>query len=86
MKSTGMVRKLDNLGRIVLPIEMRKSMGIDVKDSIEIFAEGDNIILRRYEAGCVFCGEARDTVMLHGKRVCGQCREQLLAGRQAGGI
>jgi len=77
MKSTGMVRKLDNLGRIVLPIEMRKSMGIDVKDSIEIFAEGDNIILRRYEAGCVFCGEARDTVMYRGKRVCSQCREQL---------
>ena len=85
MKSTGMVRKLDNLGRIVLPIEMRKSMGIDVKDSIEIFAEGDSIILRRYEAGCVFCGEARDTVMLHGKRVCAQCREQLLAGSPTGG-
>ena len=80
MKSTGMVRKLDNLDRIVLPIEMRKSIGIDVKDSIEMFAEDDNIILRRYEAGCVFCGEARDTVMLHGKRVCGQCREQPLAG------
>lgn len=86
MKSTGMVRKLDNLGRIVLPIEMRKSMGIDVKDSIEIFAEGDSIILRRYEAGCVFCGEARGTVMLHGKRVCGQCREQLLAGSPTGGV
>ncbi len=85
MKSTGMVRKLDNLGRIVIPIEMRKSMGIDVKDSIEIFAEGDSIILRRYEAGCVFCGEARDTVMLHGKRVCAQCRAQLLAGGSTGG-
>ena len=85
MKSTGMVRKLDNLGRIVLPIEMRKSMGIDVKDAIEIFAEGDSIILRRYEAGCVFCGEARDTVMLHGKRVCSQCREQLMADGSTGG-
>lgn len=60
-------------------------MGIDVKDSIEIFAEGDSIILRRYEAGCVFCGEARDTVMLHGKRVCGKCREQLLASGPIGG-
>ena len=77
MKSTGIVRKLDNLGRIVLPIEMRKSMGIDVKDSIEIFAEGDSIILRRYEAGCIFCGEVRDTVLFRGKRVCKRCCEMI---------
>jgi len=77
MKSTGMVRKLDNLGRIVLPIEMRKTMGIELKDAIEIFADGSNIVLRKYEAGCIFCGEARDTVLIRGKRVCKRCCEMI---------
>ncbi|MEA5145521.1 MAG: AbrB/MazE/SpoVT family DNA-binding domain-containing protein [Candidatus Limiplasma sp.] len=77
MKSTGIVRKLDNLGRIVLPIEMRKTMGIGIKDGIEIFADGNTIVLRKYEAGCIFCGEARDTMLFRGKRVCGCCMQQM---------
>ena len=85
MKSTGMVRKLDNLGRIVLPIEMRKTMGIELKDAIEIFADGSNIVLRKYEAGCIFCGEARDTVLFRGKRVCKRCCEMMMASDQTSG-
>lgn len=80
MKSTGMVRKLDNLGRIVLPIEMRKTMGIELKDAIEIFTDGNNIVLRKYEAGCIFCGEVRDTVLYRGKRVCKRCCEMIQSG------
>lgn len=80
MKSTGMVRKLDNLGRIVLPIEMRKTMGIELKDAIEIFTDGNNIVLRKYEAGCIFCGEVRDTALFRGKRVCKRCCELIQSG------
>ena len=55
MNSTGVVRKLDNLGRIVIPIELRKTMGIAIKDTLEIFTEGDEIILKKYQPGCIFC-------------------------------
>lgn len=73
MKSTGIVRKLDQLGRIVLPKELRDVLGIQKADSIEVFTEGDSIILRKYTPGCVFCGETADNVLLNGKRVCRQC-------------
>lgn len=54
MKSTGIVRKVDELGRIVIPMELRKSLGISEKDPMEIFVDGDQIILRKYAPGCVF--------------------------------
>ena len=57
MKSTGVVRKLDNLGRIVIPIELRKTMDIAVKDTLEIFTEGDQIILKKYHPACIFCND-----------------------------
>ena len=55
MKSTGIVRKVDELGRIVLPIEMRRTLNIEEKDSLEIYVEGDNVILRKYQPTCIFC-------------------------------
>ena len=58
MKSTGIVRKLDDLGRIVLPIELRRTLDIADKAPLEIFVEGDSIILRKYEPSCVFCGKS----------------------------
>jgi len=73
MKSTGIVRKLDNLGRIVIPIELRKTMGIEIKDSLEIFTEGNQIILKKYAPGCVFCGDARELVMFASKLICQSC-------------
>ena len=77
MKSTGIVRKVDELGRIVLPIELRRTMGIDVKDSLEIYVDGDSIILRKYEPSCIFCGNAKDIVNFKGKNVCPKCIREL---------
>ncbi len=77
MKSTGVVRKVDELGRIVLPIELRKLMDINVKDAVEIFTDGDSIILKKYMPACIFCGDAADVVYLGEKRVCRRCIEKI---------
>ena len=62
MKSTGVVRKVDELGRIVIPVELRRTLNIDVKDALEIYVDGDQVILKKYEPACIFCGDARDVV------------------------
>lgn len=78
MNSTGIVRKTDELGRVVLPAETRRMLDIQIKDSIEIFVDGDKILLRKYAPGCVFCGEASDEIQyFHGKPVCEACRDQM---------
>ena len=77
MKSTGIVRKVDELGRIVLPIEMRRTLGIDVKDSLEMYTEKDIIILRKYSPACVFCGNTKDNIDYKGNRVCKNCIESM---------
>lgn len=77
MKSTGVVRQLDTLGRIVLPIELRRTMDIGVKDMVEIFVENDKIILKKYSPSCVFCGDARDVMTYKGKLVCKACMAEL---------
>ena len=77
MKSTGIVRKLDVLGRIVLPMELRKTFNIQHNDPIEIFIEGSSIILRKYEPSCIFCGEAADIAQYHGKNICSKCLEKI---------
>ena len=77
MKSTGVVRKLDNLGRIVIPIELRKTMGIEIKDTLEIFTEGDEIILKKYQPGCIFCNDARNVKLFKGKMICEKCMKEL---------
>ncbi len=80
MKSTGVVRKLDNLGRIVIPIELRKTMGIAIKDTLEIFTEGDEIILKKYQPGCIFCNDARNVKLFKGKMVCEKCMNEMKKG------
>ncbi|WP_027633357.1 AbrB/MazE/SpoVT family DNA-binding domain-containing protein [Clostridium hydrogeniformans] len=77
MKSTGVVRKVDELGRIVLPIELRRTLDIEVKDALEIFTEGEQIILRKYQPACIFCGEANDMTNFKGKNICEHCLKQL---------
>ncbi len=77
MKSTGVVRKVDELGRIVLPIEIRKVLEIDVKDALEIFTEDDKIILRKYTPACLFCGNADDVVYFNNKRICTDCLKKI---------
>lgn len=73
MKSTGIVRKVDELGRIVLPIELRRTIGIEEKDRIEIFVDGESIILRKYQPACIFCDNAKDIINYKGKNICPDC-------------
>ena len=77
MKSTGIVRKVDELGRIVLPIELRRTLGIDIKDAIEIYVDNSTIVLKKYEPCCIFCGNTADNVLFKEKRVCKDCIEKL---------
>ena len=71
MKSTGIVRKVDELGRIVLPIEMRRTLGIGEKDSLEIFIDGETVVLKKYSPACIFCGSARITSTTKGSGFAG---------------
>lgn len=77
MKSTGIVRKVDELGRIVLPIEMRRTLDIAEKDALEIYVDGDNIILRKYQPACIFCDNMKNVVSFQGKNICPECLEKL---------
>lgn len=77
MKSTGIVRKVDELGRIVLPIELRRTLGIEEKDRIEIFVDGEAIILRKYQPACIFCDNARDIINYKGKNICPSCIREM---------
>lgn len=78
MKSTGIVRKVDELGRIVIPIELRRTLMIAEKDALEIFVEGDTVILKKYEPACVFCGQAKDIQNIMGKNVCPECIHEII--------
>ncbi|MGI6148275.1 MAG: AbrB/MazE/SpoVT family DNA-binding domain-containing protein [Firmicutes bacterium] len=77
MKATGIVRKVDDLGRVVLPIELRRSLGIQEKDPLEIFVEGDHIVLRKPSRLCIFCGSGESIEEFRGKGVCPTCRSAL---------
>ena len=73
MKSTGIVRKVDELGRVVLPIELRRTLGIEEKDPLEIYMDGPSIVLRKYQVSCVFCDSEKDIFSFRGKKVCRKC-------------
>ena len=77
MKSTGTVKKIDELGRIVLPKNIRIPMGIETGDAVEIFTDGNRIILQKFQSSCIFCGEAEDVVYYNGKRICSACVENI---------
>lgn len=79
MKSTGVVRKMDELGRIVIPAELRKQFNINIKDPIEIYTEKNAIILKKYSppTACVFCGEVDNTTQFKDKYICPDCLEDL---------
>lgn len=84
MKATGIVRKIDDLGRIVIPIEVRRNLdlksrpknGVDDGDSLEIYVEDDSVVLKKYQPSCVFCGEVDDTVNFKNKIICRTCLEE----------
>lgn len=77
VKSTGMVRQVDVLGRIVLPMELRNTLHISPRDPMEIYVEGDAIILRKYEPACLFCGNATDLVDFKDRKICRECIEEM---------
>ncbi|KPV60755.1 MULTISPECIES: AbrB/MazE/SpoVT family DNA-binding domain-containing protein [Paenibacillus] len=77
-KATGIVRKVDELGRVVIPIELRRTLGIGEKDALEIFVSDEEIILRKYAPGCVLCGSTDITDTIHEKPICGECKSELV--------
>ena len=77
MKATGIVRPVDPLGRIVIPIELRRNLGINTDDSLEVFVEGPYIMLKKYEPSCIFCGGSDNIVEINGKTVCENCIEEI---------
>lgn len=74
MKATGMVRPIDEMGRVVIPKEIRKQLKVKNKvDSFEIYTDGDTIILKKFQPTCIFCGSLNDSVNLNGYNVCKDC-------------
>ncbi len=73
MKATGIVRKVDELGRIVLPIELRRTLSITHEDPIEIYVDEDSIVLKKYLPACIFCGDVKDIIQVRGKNLCKNC-------------
>ncbi|MBP1993425.1 AbrB/MazE/SpoVT family DNA-binding domain-containing protein [Paenibacillus eucommiae] len=77
MKATGIVRKIDELGRIVLPIELRRSLRIDIGDAVEIYVDPDKIMLKKYTPACLFCGNFEDMTYFRGKMICKGCFNEM---------
>ena len=77
MKSTGIVRKVDELGRIVLPIELRRTLEINERDALEIYVDGNQVILKKYEPACIFCNEVGDVQQFKGRNICRHCLDEL---------
>jgi len=77
MKSTGIVRRVDELGRVVLPIELRNKFGITEKDPMEIYVDGSSIILKKFEPNCIFCGNSKKLIEYEDKLICDACVEKI---------
>ncbi len=77
MKATGIIRRIDELGRVVIPIEIRNQFNIVEKDPIEIFVDNSSIVLRKYELNCIFCGSTDDLIEYKGKLICKKCAEEI---------
>lgn len=77
MKSTGVVRRVDELGRIVIPIELRNKLGILEKDPLEIYVDGSNIVLKKFETNCIFCGSSKKLVEYQDKLICSKCIKKI---------
>jgi transcriptional pleiotropic regulator of transition state genes len=77
MKATGIARPVDPLGRVVIPVELRRSLDIKTDDLLEVFLEGEYIMLKKNEKKCIFCGSTEDIVDVRGKNVCNACIEEM---------
>lgn len=78
MKATGIVRSIDDLGRVVVPKELRKTLGIKAMDSMEIFVDGEQIVLKKYVPGCICCGSLNNNLkrLPNGRMICEKCRRE----------
>lgn len=79
MKSAGIVRKIDELGRVVIPKETRELLVINEGDSLEIFKEEKEIILKKYSLGCTFCGNMEGLIKFKGLSICEVCKNDLIS-------
>lgn len=77
MKSTGIIRKVDELGRVVLPVEIRRRLDIAERDEVEFYLEDDRVVLKKYEPSCVFCASSCNLVNYHGRNICMECIHKL---------
>lgn len=77
MKSTGIIRRVDELGRVVIPIEIRNQFNIVEKDPIEIYVDGSSIILKKFQPNCIFCGNNQDLLSYHDKLICSDCANKI---------
>lgn len=77
MKSTGIYRRVDELGRIVIPIELRSKLNIKEKDALEIFVDGNSIILKKFEKNCIFCGNTKNLIEFKDKQICPKCLDKI---------
>ena len=73
----GQIKRIDELGRIVIPKEIKRTMGVECRDYLEIFVEDDRIILKKYQPGCIFCGNIGNTELFKGKLICSECKSML---------
>jgi len=79
VKATGIVRKVDELGRVVIPIELRRTLGIAERDALEIYTDEDRIVLQKYEptCSCIFCGSTDDVTSFKSRNICRKCVKEL---------
>ncbi len=77
MTSTGLIRRVDALGRVVLPARIRQNLGLESGSEVEIFTEGDQIVLRKFQSACIFCDSTQELVAFRGKVICRACAEQM---------
>ena len=80
LKSTGIVRKVDELGRIVLPVELRRTLDINERDALELYVDGTSIVLKKYRPTCIFCDSTRDLRVFKEKNVCPRCLREMSEG------
>ncbi len=73
MKATGIIRRVDELGRVVIPIEIRNQFNIVEKDPIEIYVDGSSIVLKKFEPNCIFCGSTKNLIEFKDKLICEKC-------------
>ena len=77
MKSTGIIRRMDELGRVVIPIEIRNQFNIAEKDPVEIYVDGSSIVLKKFEPNCIFCGNTKNLSEYKNKLICDKCAENI---------